>query len=42
MDLQELGWRGKDWIDLSHIRDMCQALLNAAMNVGFHKMRGIS
>jgi hypothetical protein len=32
MDLQEVGWRGKDWIDLSQIRDMCQALVNAVMN----------
>jgi len=32
MDLQEVGWRGKDWIDLSQIRDTCQALVNAVTN----------
>jgi hypothetical protein len=32
MDLQEIGWRGKDWIDHHQIRDMCQALVNAVMN----------
>ena len=32
MDLQEVRWRGKDWIDLSQISDMFQALLNVVMN----------
>ena len=41
MDLQEVGW-GMDWIDLAQDRDMWLALVNAIMNFGFHKMRGIS
>jgi hypothetical protein len=33
MDLQEEGWEGMDWIDLTHDRDRWRALVNAAMNV---------
>jgi hypothetical protein len=41
MDLQELD-RGMDWIDLAEDRDRCRAVVNAVINFGFHKMRGIS
>jgi hypothetical protein len=42
MDLHELGGADKDWIDLSHDRYSWRAFVNAAMNFGFHKMRGIA
>jgi hypothetical protein len=37
-----LGGRNMDWIDLAQNRDRCWAYVNAVMNFGFHKMRGIS
>ena len=33
MDLQEVRWRGMDWIDLAQVRDRLQALVNAVMNL---------
>jgi hypothetical protein len=42
MDLQELGCGGIEWIDMALDRDRWQALANAVMNFGFHKMWGIS
>jgi hypothetical protein len=32
MDLQEVGWRSMDWIDLAQ-NDGCQELVNAVMNL---------
>jgi hypothetical protein len=33
MDLQEVEFRGKDWIDLAQNRDRWRALVNAVMNL---------
>jgi hypothetical protein len=41
-DLQEVGCGVMDWIDLAQDKDRWRALVNEAMNLGFHKMRGIS
>jgi hypothetical protein len=33
MDLREVGWDGRDWIDLAHDRDWWRAHVNAVMNL---------
>jgi hypothetical protein len=33
MELREIGWDGKDWIDLAQDRDQWRALVNTVMNL---------
>jgi hypothetical protein len=33
MDLGDVGWDGRDWIDLAQDRDRWRAYVNAAMNL---------
>jgi hypothetical protein len=33
MDLREVGWDGRDWIDLAEDRDRWRANVNAVMNL---------
>jgi hypothetical protein len=33
MDLIEVGWNGRDWIDLAQDRDRWRALVNTVMNL---------
>ena len=33
IDLQEMGWEGMDWFDLSQDRDRWRALVSAVMNL---------
>jgi hypothetical protein len=41
MDFQEVGG-DMDWIDLAENTYPWRAVVNAVMNLGFHKIRGIS
>jgi hypothetical protein len=33
MDLGEIGWDGRDWIEMAQDRDQWRALLNRVMNL---------
>jgi hypothetical protein len=33
MDLGEIGWDGRDWIELAQDRDQWRALVNMVMNL---------
>jgi hypothetical protein len=33
MDLREIGWDGRDWIDLTQDRDQWRAFVNMVMNL---------
>jgi hypothetical protein len=33
IDLREMGWSGKDWIDLAQDRDQWRALVNTTINL---------
>jgi hypothetical protein len=33
LDLREVGWDGRDWIDLAQDRDRWRAYVNAVMNL---------
>jgi hypothetical protein len=32
IDIRELGWRGRDWIDVAKDRGMWRAVVNTVMN----------
>jgi hypothetical protein len=33
MDLREIGWDGRDWIELAQDGDQWRALVNTVMNI---------
>jgi hypothetical protein len=33
MDLREIGWGGRDWIDLAQDKHQCRSLVNTVMNL---------
>jgi hypothetical protein len=33
IDLQEVGYRGMDWIELAQDRDRCREFVNVVMNI---------
>jgi hypothetical protein len=38
MDLQEIRWKGVDWIDLAQDRDRWWAVVIVVLNLMFHSM----
>jgi hypothetical protein len=42
IDLHEVRGGCGDWMELAQDRDRRRALVNAVMNFGLHKMRGVS
>ena len=42
MDLQEVGGRCGDWMELAQDRDRWRVLVSTVMKLGVPKMRGIS
>ena len=42
MDLQEVGGRCEDWMELARDRDRWRTLASKVMNIRVQKMRGIS
>jgi hypothetical protein len=34
MDLREIGWNCRDWIELAQDRDQWRALVNTVINLG--------
>jgi hypothetical protein len=41
MDLQEIRWKGVDWIDLAQDRDRWWAVVIVVLTFVFHRMWGI-
>jgi hypothetical protein len=37
-NIGEIVWDGMDWIDLAQDRDQWRTIMNAIMNLRFHKM----
>ena len=42
MDLKEVGCGSMDCFEVAEDRDIWPSLVNAVMNLGFHKVQGIS
>ena len=39
LNLQELGWRDMDWIDIIQNRESSRTLVNAGMNIQARELR---
>ena len=40
MVVQDVGWAGRDWIDLAQYRERWSALVNVIMNLRVHEIAG--
>jgi hypothetical protein len=40
--VKEIGWQNVDWIHLAPVTDKSRALVNTVIDLGAHKMWGIS